>query len=110
MVYGRPIRIPYKHASKSEDSLFELIDDELFVRVLPQPADVPAHNAFFLHAVRLDSVMDQVVERLCKAKFVLKSDLDGHARYANMWPHVVRGSHPITLLTVIIQLDSILLN
>ncbi len=54
--------------------------------------------------------MDQVVERLHKANSVLKSNLDGHARYADMWPLVVRRSHPITLLTVIIQLDSILLN
>jgi len=54
--------------------------------------------------------MDQVLERLHKAKSALKSNLDGHASHADIWPLFPGSSHPITLLTVIIQLDSMLLN
>ncbi len=53
--------------------------------------------------------MDEILERLHKVKGIIDADLKGYPSKSEGWPLLVDGSSALSYLTVIIQLDEMLL-
>lgn len=109
MIYSRPIGIPYGHLSTSPDSFPQPIDDAYLAKRQAQPNGHFSVNAFFVCSVRLYYLMDEVLERLHKVKGVIDADLKGYPSKSEGWPLLVDGSSALSYLTVVIQLDGMLL-
>ena len=109
MIYGWPIGIPYGHLSTSPDSFPRLIDDCNAFKGQTQPVGVLSVNAFFVCSVRLYYIMDEVLERLHKVKGAIDADIKGYPSKREGWPLLVNGSSALSYLTVVVQLDGMLL-
>ena len=109
MIYGRPIGIPYGHLSTSPDTFPRLVDDSYAIKGQAQPVGDLSVNAFFVCSMRLYYVMDEVLERLHKVKGAIDADLKGYPSKRESWPLLVNGSSALSYLTVVMQLDGMLL-
>lgn len=109
MIYSRPIGIPYGHLSTSPDSFPRPIDDAYLGRRQAQPSGHLSVNAFFVCSARLYYLMDEILERLHKVKGVIDADVKGYPSKSEGRPLLVDGSSALSYLTVLIQLDGMLL-
>ena len=109
MIYGRPIGIPYGHLSTSPDSFPWPIDDSYILKSQAQPEGQLSVKTFFVHSMRLYYLMDEILERLHKAKGVIDGDLKGFRSKSDGWPLLVDSNSALSYLTIIVQLDGMLL-
>ena len=109
MIYGRPIGIPYGRFSTSPDSFPWPINDSCIIRHQAQPPRDVSMIAFFVYSIRLHYLMDEVLERLHRAKGVIDADLRGTPSKSLGWPLLVESNSALSYLTVVIQLDGMLL-
>ena len=109
MIYGRPIGIPYGHFSTTPDTFPRPLDDSCIAKGQAESTGDHSTNAFFVCSIRLYYLMDEVLERLHKIKGVIGADLKGYPSSNESWPLLVDASSALSYLTVVIQLDGMLL-